>query len=186
MVNRAVFFDKDGVLNKLVKRENGLSTAPWSLDEVIFTNSSKESVRVIKSYGFKTFLISNQPDMLDLKMSADTLHDILQLNDTYFGFDAIKVAIKRGEPDYKPNKGMVDILAEKYKIDLSQSFLIGDSWKDVVCGKRAGLTVYYVTNDIEYNPPEEYKDFKPDYITTDVASACIDIAIREKMNETIR
>lgn len=185
MVNKAVFFDKDGVLNKLVERELGVFTAPWSLDEVVFKDMSKEAVQLVKTYGYKTFLISNQPDMLDRKMTASMLHDILQLNDTYFGFDGIKVAVKRGEPDYKPNKGLVDFFAEKYKIDLSQSYLIGDSWKDVVCGKRAGLTVYYINEKLEYDSPEEYKDIRPDFITHDVVSACMDI-VMEKMNETIR
>jgi D-glycero-D-manno-heptose 1,7-bisphosphate phosphatase len=183
---KAIFFDKDGVLNKMVEREN-MWTAPWTLDEFEFTDGAKMAVNLVKSYGYKTFMITNQPDMLDGKMTATALHDILHLNDSYFGFDGIKAAIKRNEPDYKPNTGMVDFFVEKYNIDVNQSFMIGDSWKDIVCGQRAGLTTYYIGNPEKgylWDAPEEYKDLKPTYITTDIMSACMNI-VMEKMDETI-
>lgn len=194
-MNRAIFFDKDGVLNELVSRPEGV-TPPWNLDELQFINDSKRAVNLVKSMGFKVFMVTNQPDMLDGKMTPAAFNDIMELNSIYFGFDGVRAATRRGSDDYKPNTGMVDIFVEKYKIDVSQSFMIGDSWKDVVCGSKAGLTTFYVDphmfekdDSYKWSVPDEWKHIRPNYTVTDVMSACLDIALNRMeilRDETVR
>src|SRR3972149_1981662 len=61
ITHRAVFLDRDGVINKVVFR-NGLPASPRSLDEFVFNDGIRETVRRLKDDGFKIIVISNQPD----------------------------------------------------------------------------------------------------------------------------
>ena len=56
VVNKAVFFDRDGVLNHLVERANGEFTAPWDVSEFDLIPGAKMAVDLVKSKGFKASL----------------------------------------------------------------------------------------------------------------------------------
>ena len=61
-MNRAVFLDRDGVLNALVYRPaEGIWDSPYSLEEFKLVPGAAEAVRVIKELGFLAIVVSNQP-----------------------------------------------------------------------------------------------------------------------------
>lgn len=163
---KAVFLDRDGVLNSLIDRENGSKTAPWSIMEFTIDPYFHAAMANLKYAKYKRFVITNQPDILDGPMSFKDLHEINQI--LYRSVDEIFCALERDSKYYKPNNGMIEHFVTKYNIERTQSYLIGDRWKDIVAGNRSGIKTIYIGN--EYSSPKEYEDIKPDF----VASCLID------------
>jgi len=165
---KSVFFDKDGVLSPMV------GTPPhgaWNMKDIIFFNNSKQAILLIQDLGYKTFMVTNQPD----PEVTDEFHDeMMKLYMTYFCFDDVISSRIRGSNSYKPNTGMIDYLRSIHNVDISKSFFVGDRWRDVVCGHNAGLKTIWIKNGIfdEYECPKEYENIKPDYEAENVFEAC--------------
>ena len=139
-MNGAVFFDRDGVINEVVVRD-GVPASPRTLDEFILCENLDESLRRLADGGFRLFVVSNQPDvargMLDPKV-------LTQMDDRICSTLPIEAvhACTHDDRDLcdcrKPRPGLFRNIAEQHGIVLAESYVIGDSWKDVEAGRRAG------------------------------------------------
>lgn len=165
MVN-AIFFDRDGVLTKLVHRDIG-NTAPWRPEEFVILPRVAEAVALTRPY-FRQFVVTNQPDVLDGNLQLTDLHQFHDTLITHGGFDEIVYCLERGSTSYKPNTGMVEYLVEKYDVDVTQSFMIGDRWKDIACGCNTGLATIFIGDKYEDGGSGIY----PDFFAADVFDAC--------------
>lgn len=168
MVNKAVFFDRDGVLNHLVKHGDEY-TAPWNINEFQFVEGAKLAVDLIKSLGYTTFVVTNQPDIYDNKLPQNHLLLMNHLLTSWLGIDEVLVAYERRSAWYKPNNGMIETFIKKYNIDRGSSYIIGDRWKDIVAGHKSKLSTIYVGQTYTY--PNEHEDKQPDYIVDNVSEA---------------
>ena len=139
----ALFLDRDGVLTKLVDRGYGF-TAPWHRDELEFLPNIKEAIDIAKTMFDYVFVISNQPDLETGDMKYSFLYYVDSVLKTTYGIDEINNAHIRGQWDYKPNPGAVLNLQIRYDLDLSQSCLIGDTWKDCVAATLAKVKYIHV------------------------------------------
>lgn len=169
MVDQAIFLDRDGVLNELVNRGT-ISTAPWDIKELKIYDEAKEAVLRMKKLGYLTFVVTNQPDVRDGKMTQKQLAEINHKIKIELGVDLIVCALKRQTQFYKPNNMMLEQLIQIYNLDHTKCFMIGDRWKDIVCGYTTGVTTIFVGD--KYECPIEYEGVKPDYITKNVLTAC--------------
>lgn len=174
---KAVFLDRDGVLAKMVKHGERY-TAAWKIDEFQIISTARPAVRLLKASGFQTHVITNQPDILDNLMTQEALNEMHSALAQELNVDSISYCKERGSQCYKPNTGMIDSLCTRYNIDRSQSFLIGDSWRDIVCGYRSSLITFYVENG-PYTPPDEFRSIKPDFTVPNVLEACYIINQKE-------
>lgn len=164
---KAIFFDRDGVLCDLVHRTDDIRTAPWTREEFRLCPRIKDATDLTRGT-YKQFVVTNQPDVLDGKLTLDLLHEFHAQLYATCQFDDIVYCLERGSSHYKPNTGMVDDLITKYSVDVSQSFMIGDRWKDIVCGHHAGL--YTIFTGAKYNDGGTH--IYPDAIVPDVYAAC--------------
>lgn len=187
---RAIFFDRDGVINDLVKHGDEM-TAPWTISEFKFKENILPAIDLIKSMGFLTFVVSNQPDLRsnvnDGPLTLAHLDLMTRLVKNWLHVDEIRYAHDRNDKTYKPGTGMIDALYWEYALSLFNCYMIGDSWKDIVAGHNSGLTTFYIGG--EYIAPQEYKHISPDYIVDDVLEACLLIQILENKkdgNQVIR
>lgn len=171
-MKKAVFFDRDGVINELVERKDGSFTSPWTLAEFKFFPKVKESFSLVQSLGFMTFIVTNQPGVKDGDMSKDELDLICDMLKSTLQIDEIVCALDKSSNDYKPNNGMFEYLINKYDIDRDNSYLIGDRWKDIVPGNRSGLKTIFVGDEYKYSCPPEYDFCYPVYKTTNIYNAC--------------
>lgn len=184
-MRKAVFLDKDGVINRLIEREgmpDGHVTSPWTLQEFKDTiyPYTKDSITKLKDLGFMVFVVTNQPGVLDGDMYMVELDNICEHLEVDFGVDHVLYALKKGTSLYKPNAGMIESLVDFYEVDLPKSYMVGDRWKDIVPGNKSGLTTILVGNAYQYNPPEEYSKFsKPNYIVADLQEAVMQIELLE-------
>jgi D-glycero-D-manno-heptose 1,7-bisphosphate phosphatase len=175
--NKAVIFDRDGVINYLVNRGD-VATSPWSLSELVFKPGIKEAVDILRDLGFLIFVVTNQPGVYDGDMTMADLEEINGAIDSYLNVDDILAALDRNGDDYKPRSGSIKKLIARWNLDPDQSFLIGDRWKDIAAGKAEGLTTILVGNT-----PYTH-DIKPDIITTDAYSASL--IIKEIYDDCVR
>ena len=173
-MQKAVFLDKDGVINHLVLRPDGRMTSPWTLSEFLDSIYPHviESIQSLKDMGFMVFVVTNQPGVLDGEMLIVELDSICEYLEEQMGVNHVLYALKKDTNLYKPNNGMIESLMRIYEIDSQGSYMVGDRWKDIVPGNKSMLTTILVGNEHDYDPPEEYIDMSEPYnVATDLAAA---------------
>jgi D-glycero-D-manno-heptose 1,7-bisphosphate phosphatase len=147
---RAVFLDRDGVLNRPVVRD-GLPFPPANLGEFQLYPGVVEGCQQLKNAGFLLVVVTNQPDVgrgTQSRESVDAIHAKLRADIP--ALDGIEVCFhagaSRGEPCdcRKPKPGMLLRAAVAHGVDLKRSFLIGDRWRDVDCAHAAGSRAVFI------------------------------------------
>lgn len=147
---RAVFLDRDGVLNRPVVRE-GLPFPPARVDEIELYPDVSDGCAQLKKAGFLLVVVTNQPDVGRGTQSREIVEAMhASLRAALPALDAIEVCFhagaSHGEPCEcrKPKPGMLLRAATAYAIDLKESFLIGDRWRDVDCAHAAGCRAIFI------------------------------------------
>ncbi len=163
---RAVFLDRDGVINRSDVRE-GKPFAPLRVEEFDILPGVPEAVDTLKTAGFLVIVTTNQKDIGLGLASMDVLeamHDKLRAEVLV---DDICVCTC-GETchRYKPNPGMLLDAARQWDIDLAASVMVGDRWRDVDAGKAAGCLTYFI--DCDYS---ESLNHAPDHTVSDLPGA---------------
>jgi D-glycero-D-manno-heptose 1,7-bisphosphate phosphatase len=153
---KAVFFDRDGVLNYLVKRD-GSFYSPQNFEDFQLVAGAKKVIDNVHKMGFLAIVISNQPDISrgklvqsDLNKMTDLLFEKLNIDDAFY-------CIHDDDNDTgcrKPAPGLFFTAQKKYNIGFNESFMIGDTWKDVEAAKNVGIPIILIDKD--YN--QDLKD----------------------------
>ncbi|HPS64269.1 MAG TPA: HAD-IIIA family hydrolase [Ignavibacteria bacterium] len=175
-MNKAVFMDRDGVINELVCTNTVLPVrAPYSIEEFRFRDNVFSFLKEVVSAGFKLFIVSNQPDyakgfcgMEELFNIHNYLHKELISQNIFFTeylycyhhpYGIVKSYTYKCQCR-KPSASNVLKAINKYDIDASQSFFIGDRDTDMQCGKAAGLKTILMENDSTPEDSDIYSDYK--------------------------
>lgn len=177
MAARAVFLDRDGILN-LVELRGGKPYPPQQLTEDTITPGIGPALVRLKQRGFLLIVATNQPDVAAGRQSRaalDAFHALLRVR---LPLDDIRVCMELDSPEcrcYKPKPGMLLDAAQAHDIDLSASYMIGDRWRDVGAGKAAGCFSIFVDFGYEEQRPE-----LPDAIVSDPLAAIEFVLSREQ------
>lgn len=149
---KAVFLDRDGVLNASVVRQ-GKPYPPSCLAEVVVPEGVPEAVKSLKQAGFLLICCTNQPDVGRGTQTVDEVERINRYLSDLLGLDAVEVCYdaQDGGRRRKPEPGMLLDAADRFGINLSASFMVGDRWRDVEAGRRAGCTPVFI--DLGYEEP---------------------------------
>jgi D-glycero-D-manno-heptose 1,7-bisphosphate phosphatase len=143
---RAVFLDRDGVLNRAIIRD-GKPYPPSSTRDLVIDPDAGAALSRLKAQGFLLLVVTNQPDVrrgIQRRTEVDSIHDALRaslpLDDffTCFHDDADGCACR------KPKPGLMLQAAEEYDINLTSSFLIGDRWRDIDAAAAAGCSPVWI------------------------------------------
>jgi D-glycero-D-manno-heptose 1,7-bisphosphate phosphatase len=149
---KAVFLDRDGVINEVVFHGSEKPSSPWRFEEFKLVSGIRRPLEELSSMGFYLFIVSNQPDISRGYIEEDTTEKI---NNVIYGHFPVKDILTCPHDDHhncscrKPKPGMLLELAKKWEVDLKKSFLIGDNWKDMEAGKASGCAT--VLLDRPYN-----------------------------------
>lgn len=165
---RAVFLDRDGVINRAFVRD-GKSYPPAGLSEVEILPNVRSALIDLKSVGYLLIVVTNQPDVASGKTSRLVVDQINFHLKNSLPIDEFRTCYhndKDGCSCRKPNPGSLLDAAIEYGIDLSRSFMIGDRWRDVEAGAAAGCKTFF----INYGYQEKQPDF-PDFIVSSLAEA---------------
>lgn len=145
-MRRAVFLDRDGVINRALVRD-GRPYAPTRIEDFDILQGVPQAVRHLKAAGFLIIVVTNQPDLATGKQSAELLERMHALLRRSVDIDAVYVCPHDDRANCmcrKPKAGMLLTAAEKQDIDLENSWMIGDRWRDIEAGQAAGCRTIYV------------------------------------------
>lgn len=153
---KAVFLDRDGVLNKATIK-NGRPYPPRNVGEVQILSGVLEALENLRAIGFKLIVITNQPDVARGSVTLKSVEKInahlnkfLPLDDIFCCFhDDLDNCNCR-----KPKPGGLLAAARKYDIDLDKSYMVGDRWRDIEAGSSAGCKTIF----LDYGYAEKQPD----------------------------
>jgi D-glycero-D-manno-heptose 1,7-bisphosphate phosphatase len=145
-MRRAVFLDRDGVVNRATLRE-GKPYPPAMISDFRLLPGVREACRKLREAGFALILVTNQPDIARGITTVQQVADIHTRLQRYLQLDAIQVCPHDDSAHCdcrKPKPGLLLEAARKLDIDLARSFVVGDRWRDVEAGQRAGCRPIFV------------------------------------------
>jgi D-glycero-D-manno-heptose 1,7-bisphosphate phosphatase len=154
-VTRAVFLDRDGVINANLERD-GRPVAPTTLAEFRILPGVEGAVQRLKEQGYLVIVITNQPDVangLTERSTVEAMHDVLR---TTVPVDDVKVCFHNdaaGCECRKPKPGLILAAAAEHDIDLTRSYVVGDRWRDVAAGRAAGCTTIFIDYGYKQDAP---------------------------------
>ncbi|NBR10168.1 MAG: HAD-IIIA family hydrolase [Opitutaceae bacterium] len=145
----AVFLDRDGTLNAPVVRE-GKPYPPSSVTEFQLLPGVAEGCRALHAAGYVLVVATNQPDVgrgTQTQAAVEAMHDLLLKLIPEIAH--IEVCYEPGNTNppsefRKPAPGMLHRAAKALHLDLAQSWMIGDRWRDVNCGANAGCRTIFL------------------------------------------
>ncbi len=173
---RAVFLDRDGVLNRAIVR-NGTPHPPATLAELEIAPDASKALEALKAAGFLLIGVTNQPDVARGTQRREVVEAI---NATLLAALPLQEMLVCYHDDQdgcdcrKPLPGLLVQAAARYEIDLPLSFMIGDRWKDVETGHRAGCATVL----IGYGYEEMRPDIASDYTVYSLSEAAARILSR--------
>jgi D-glycero-D-manno-heptose 1,7-bisphosphate phosphatase len=155
-MRRAVFMDRDGVINRACVRD-GVPHPPASAETLEVLPHVPEALKSLKAHGFLLIVVTNQPDVargISSRAGIEWIHSRLKSELT---LDAIFTCFhdrSDGCDCRKPRPGLLLQGAESLGIDLSSSFMVGDRGSDMEAGRRAGCRTLFVEHcDYREAPP---------------------------------
>lgn len=142
MKNKAIILDRDGVLIE--------DTAyPHKIEEIVWKKGLRKSLKAWSEKGYMLFVASNQSGLAREYFSWDKLILLEAYMDSYLGECQVEIKEWVYCPHLnseafecscrKPGSLMLDYLIEKYELDISKSWFIGDSDRDIEAGQKSGL-----------------------------------------------
>jgi D-glycero-D-manno-heptose 1,7-bisphosphate phosphatase len=147
---RAVFLDRDGVLNRPVVR-NGQPYPPSHIEDFELYHDVAGGCARLKAAEFLLIVITNQPDVgrgTQSREAVEAMHAKMQ--SAVPSLDRIETCYHAGErygepcDCRKPRPGMILRAAAELKIDLGASYVIGDRWRDIDCAHAAGCRAIFI------------------------------------------
>ncbi|MES1048991.1 HAD family hydrolase [Bacillus thuringiensis] len=185
MRKKAIFLDRDGVINKMWNNtEHGIIDSPLNINQFEFFPRVFEAVRMLNKQGFLIVVVSNQPVVAKGKTTPMLLEEITKymlntfleqgcrIDDVYYCLhhpNAIVEKYKVHCSCRKPKPGLILKACKNLDIDPSQSYMIGDGITDVEAGKLAGCKTIWIGNwkcDIC-----QISKVKPDFVAKDLYEA---------------
>ena len=185
---RAVFLDRDGVINELIYyQEQGIIDSPFTVEQFKLLPGVGEAINKLHDMGYKVILISNQPGIAKGHMSQETFDQIRKimteelgksqafLDGEYYCLHHPEAKVERFKTNCecrKPKPGLLLKASAEMDIDLSRSWMVGDGLTDVKAGKSAGAkTILLGRMKCELCHLMDDEGARPDIIAADLKEA---------------
>lgn len=171
-MKRAVFLDRDGVVNRSVVRD-GKPYPPQTLAEFEFLPGVEDAMRSLRKAGFVVVVVTNQPDVSTGKQTRAVVESMHAMLLSQGLCDDVRVCYHTdadGCECRKPKPGMLRDASRDLGLDLGKSFMVGDRWRDVGAGKAAECFTYFIDYGYNERAPE-----RPDAVVDSLAAAAREI-----------
>jgi D-glycero-D-manno-heptose 1,7-bisphosphate phosphatase len=164
---RALFIDRDGVINDIVYRGEDFSvagkkvrhTSPYSFEEFRLKSGVSDVLKKVKEKGYLCILVTNQPDIKYGLLSSHD-HEMIMNEVRKLPLDDIYVCYHTRFDNCdckKPKPGMLLEAAKKWNIDLASSIMLGDTESDSLAGKQAGCRTVILDEDYNKSVSSDYR-----------------------------
>ncbi len=192
---KAVFLDRDGVINELIYyREQGIIDSPFTVEQFSLLPGVSEAIKKLRETDYKVILVSNQPgiakghmsqktfDKIREKMKEELAKDGALLDGEYYCFHHPEAKIEKLKVNCecrKPKPGLLLQAAKEMDIDLPHSWMIGDGLTDIKAGKDAGVrTILVGRMKCELCRLMDEENARPDAVCPDLLEATKVIGIK--------
>ena len=156
--NKAIFLDRDGILNKVIIRR-GKPSSPWNLKDFKLLSHIEKYLKTLNEIGFLNIVFTNQPDVKRGYLKVEDLEKMHKIIAEKLPVDEITFCPHDDKDNCscrKPTPGLIFEAAKKWSLDLKNSFVIGDNWKDVLAGKKAGCKTILIRRNYNKNLKDSY------------------------------
>lgn len=157
-MNKAVFLDRDGVVNHAIVRE-GKPFSPKNVSELKLVRGCYDLLYSLKRKGYLIFVVTNQPEVARGNVSKADVDEINDFIMNSLPVDEIFVCY-HDDNDLcrcrKPLPGLIFQASQQYDIDLTCSYMIGDRWRDMEAGVNAGCITIYIDYGYSEKRPSCY------------------------------
>jgi D-glycero-D-manno-heptose 1,7-bisphosphate phosphatase len=156
-MNKAVFLDRDGVLNQAVVRD-GKPYAIANADEILLADGAEAALRRLKEAGFLLIVVTNQPEVARGSISRSSVEAIhaslgsaLPIDDVFTCYhdDSENCACR------KPRPGLLLEAAARHDLHLASSYLVGDRWRDIDAAHAAGCVAVLIDHGYKERSSEK-------------------------------
>lgn len=183
-MRRAVFLDRDGVINRALERE-AKPYPPASLAEFEILPEVPSACAKLKAAGYLLVVTTNQPDVGRGTLKQEVVEKIHAHMAAQLPIDRVEVCFHPGKglsdcDCRKPKPGMLLQAAHELGIDLARSWMIGDRWRDIDCGHAAGCKTVFIDRGYA-----EALKHKPDFWAGNLTEAA-DTILRESKMEFMK
>ncbi len=141
-----MFLDRDGVINRAIVRD-GRPHPPQTLREVELVPDALPALQRLHDEGFLLIVVTNQPDVARGTQERSEVEAINNHLAAALPIDEFVVCYHDDDAECecrKPKPGGILDAAARLGIDVKSSFLIGDRWRDIEAGQRAGCSNYFI------------------------------------------
>jgi D-glycero-D-manno-heptose 1,7-bisphosphate phosphatase len=151
---RAVFLDRDGVINRAVVRD-GKPHPPDSIDDLEVLAGVPDALRKLRSAGFRLIVVTNQPDVARGTQTREAVEAIHARLTAELAVDEVIACYHDGDACdcRKPKPGALIAAADRHGVELERSFMVGDRWRDIEAGQRAGCRCLFVDHGYAEQQP---------------------------------
>jgi D-glycero-D-manno-heptose 1,7-bisphosphate phosphatase len=156
--NRAVFLDRDGVINEPIVKD-GKPGSPLFVSEIKICPGVSEGISKLREHGFELVVVSNQPEVSRGNLTLKTLQAINLEIARMTGIEHFYCCTHSDDDACvcrKPLPGMILSASADLSLDVQSSFLIGDRWKDILAGLNAGCKTIWIDREYKEVMPENY------------------------------
>ena len=155
-MRRAVFLDRDGVLNRAIVRE-GKPYPPANVSEMQILPGVEEALAALRAAGFLLIVVTNQPDVARGATTREAVEQINAALGAALPIDEFRTCFHDsgfGCECRKPKPGALLAAAALHDIDLRESYMVGDRWRDAEAGQRAGCKTIFIDYGYQEKQPE--------------------------------
>lgn len=164
---RAVFLDRDGVLNEAVMRD-GKPYPPLSAAEMRIVPDAADALRRLKARGLPLIVVTNQPDVARGTQPAAAVEAIHGRLRRELPVDDVLSCLHDDRdqcPCRKPKPGLILEGAKRHGVDPRRSFMIGDRWRDIDAGNGAGCRTIWIDRGYHERGPSHAPDIRVDSLS---------------------
>ncbi|MDR2443868.1 MAG: HAD-IIIA family hydrolase [Deltaproteobacteria bacterium] len=168
-MRKAIFFDRDGVLNQAVVVD-GRPRPPADAQSMVITVGALGLLLSLKELGFTLICVTNQPDVARGSRTEENVKSMNEKVRFELSLDDLYVCLHDNEDNCdcrKPKPGMLLSAANKWSLDLPSCWMVGDRASDVEAGRAAGCRTIF----IDHNYAEPKPDPPADYVCLNLVEA---------------
>ncbi len=156
-MKKAVFLDRDGVINRAYI-SNNIPVPPKTIEELEILPGVMDAIKLLNARDFELIVVTNQPDVargITTKESIELIHGTLEMelgiNQFYTCYheDSQRCSCR------KPKPGLILKAASDLNLDLSSSFMVGDRWRDIAAGQSAECECFFINYGYKEQQPSQ-------------------------------
>lgn len=145
-MKRAIFLDRDGVLNRSFM-VNGVPKPPTSVEDVEILVGVVEAIHSLKKHGFLPIVVTNQPDVARGSLTRESVEGINNFLSRSLGINYFFTCFHDSRDSCecrKPKPGLLLSAAQELGINLQESVMVGDRWRDMEAGQTVGCECFFI------------------------------------------